>query len=155
MNFWKLVLKRAIWMCVCECVCVWERERERERASVMGWKLASAVVGRRLRLVGFHVGADPTFGSLLLWEAQIPLSKDSFVYLSLPPKRQSFTQCRDTRPFYWGGARKRQVGHLAEAWALLLLMLVVSSLSEMWARWTCWTWIHSIYYVSPECMPCT
>ena len=37
------------------------------------------------------------------------------------------------------------------------LMLIIGSLSAMWARWAyCWTWTHSIYYVNSayKLFPC-
>ena len=70
------------------------------------------------------------------------------VSLSSPPTRQDLTQGHDPRSFYRrslgrGSGTNRGSSH-AE------LMLVIVSLDAMW---TCLTWTHSIYYVSPARVP--
>ena len=85
----------------------------------------------------------------LLGEEQIPLLRVKPRYLSLPPIRQDSTQGLS----YSGGLMRGRSG-TSRGSSSAGLLLVIGSFSAMWIRWAnCWTWTHSIYFVSPTHKP--
>ena len=94
-----------------------------------------------------------TVFTLLFLYCHLPNNWHKGPYLSLPPLRQDLTKGL----FYCGGLRRRRrrrrFSGMSRGSCPAGRMLVIGSFRAMWTRWAdCWTWTHTIYYVSPAHM---